>query len=112
MALEARGAAVDSASCRAGGEAQGDVDDPHRASGRGRAEDLDNTTDADGSRGQTLNSGGDGTRRSDGNIGRRRSSLDRTGEEDEDSRSGTWVGTGSTDHRSIRSRSIPGTEMD
>lgn len=52
MGLEARGEARDSTSCRAGGrEALDRIEDSHRVSGGGRAKELDDTNEADGSRG-------------------------------------------------------------
>ncbi len=63
---------------------------------------------------------GDGTRKSDRDIREGRSpegsgasnSLDWTGKEDKGLRMGTWVGTGSTDHRYMRFMSTPGSIVD
>ncbi|RXN39231.1 hypothetical protein ROHU_000383 [Labeo rohita] len=82
----------------------------HRASSGGRAEELDDTGEAHGSREQGITNEG-GIRKSGGSNESGRS-PDRTGKEDEDSRVGTSVGTGSMDHRSIRFKSTSCSALD
>lgn len=70
MGLEARAAAGDSASHRAGrGEVWGWADKTLGVSGRGRAEKLDITSGAGGSRVLDITRWGDETRQLGGNIG-------------------------------------------
>ncbi len=96
------------------------ADEPYRASGRGRAEELDDTSGADESRGMAETTRGNGIRKSDRDIGGGRSpdgtgafnSPDGTGKEDKRLRVGTWVGTESADHRSMRFMSAPGSRAD
>lgn len=82
-----------------GGEARGDEDVPHGVRSGGRAEEVDNTRGFEGSTGLAVTSDGEWTRKSDRDISRGRSFLERTGEEGEDLR----VGTRSADHRSTGS---------
>lgn len=94
-----------------GGEARGGAEETHRAKGGGRNEELDNTSGADESRGLGIISRRDGTKKTGGNIGGSRF-PDGTGKEGEGSRVGTWKGTGSVDHKSIKQISTPGSGMD
>ncbi|ROL42784.1 hypothetical protein DPX16_8530 [Anabarilius grahami] len=77
---------------------------------QGRAEELDDTIGADGSRLLAVTSGVDGTQKSGGNTGGRRfpdgtGTSKLTREEGEDSRVGTWANIGSVDHMLVGSGS-------
>lgn len=70
--------ARDLASSRAGGRgARGVEDEPHRASGGGRAEELYATSGANGSSGLAVTSDGDGMMTTSRDTGRRLSGWDR-----------------------------------
>lgn len=99
-----------------GEEARDGAEEPHRASDGGRAEELNNTCRTSGFRGLDRTSG-DGTNKSGRNtVGGRFPDRTRASRRDsgkgKDSRVGTREGNGSADHRSIRQRSAPGSEMD
>lgn len=106
---EGRGSPDDSRQA-GGGEARGGAEEMHGANGGGRAEMLDNTSRADRSRGLLITRGGDATKKSGRNVGGSRF-PDGTGEKCKDSRVRTREGTGTTDHKSIKQRSAPGSGM-